>query len=40
MGYTDLDIVDGVSGLAGGITKSDEKVNFSECYGGVPNIVN
>jgi hypothetical protein len=29
MGYTDLDIVDGISGLSGGLMKSDEKVNFS-----------
>lgn len=39
MGYTDLDIVDGVAGLFGGMMKTDEKKHFSQCYGGIPQIV-
>jgi len=39
MGYTDLDIVDGVAGLFGGIMKTDEKVHFANCYGGIPQII-
>ena len=39
MGYTDLDIVDGLAGLLGGIMKTDEKAHFANCYGGVPQII-
>ena len=39
-GYSDLDIVDGAAGLASGLMKSDERAHFSNCYGGIPQIIN
>jgi len=39
MGYSDLDIVDGVAGLLGGMMNTDERVHLSNCYGGIPDIV-
>lgn len=39
MGYTDLDIVNGLAGLLGGMMKTDEKKHFAQCYGGIPRIV-
>jgi len=38
MGYTDLDMVDGLAGLLGGMMKKDEKTHFGNCYGGIPQI--
>lgn len=39
MGYTDLDILDAVEGLMGGLMKKDVRNTYNTCYEGVPKIV-
>jgi hypothetical protein len=38
-GYSDLDILDGIEGLAGGLMKKDVRGSFDTCYEGIPRIV-